>query len=354
MTKQPQQLGHIQALRGVAALMVVGFHLLAIENKYSTDRLLPELFYIGYAGVDLFFVISGFIMVYISQIRPQMTPAPARAFLFARVTRIYPLYWLVSLAVLILYLWRPSMVFASSPEPPHLIKSFLLWPDTTLPLLQLGWTLIHEMGFYLIFTVSLFLKKEHLPFFLLAWLVALICGQYFELHTTGPVMAVLFSPFSYEFLAGAFTALFLTQIKSLPQTTQAYGGLAFLAIALLVYALTLPPNELPVLKRVLTFAPIATLTLLTAGCLDFRQVKAPDFLVTLGDASYALYLTHILTLSLLGRVWAPYAIESTLMDNALVLLLMTGASICVAHFTYRLIEAPLMRLSHMWRTRLFP
>jgi len=86
-----KRLDHIQALRGIAALMVVVSHLLIIERKYSVDQILGEWAVFGMAGVDLFFVISGFIMVYVMWDRPRGVKASAE-FLWGRASRIYPLY----------------------------------------------------------------------------------------------------------------------------------------------------------------------------------------------------------------------------------------------------------------------
>ena len=98
-------LNHVQALRGVAAFLVMLAHLYDSELKYSPDQLLGRWTIYGNAGVDLFFLISGFIMVYVTSNRDRGVK-PAFEFLFSRACRIYPLYWIVTLAVFAVALIR--------------------------------------------------------------------------------------------------------------------------------------------------------------------------------------------------------------------------------------------------------
>ena len=112
-------------------------------------------------GVDLFFVISGFIMVWVAGALPRGT-ASARDFMFARVTRIYPLWWLFAgaMALFLLYFkgvpWDPERLDPKELDGAvHLIKSLFLWPQPTHPVLGVGWTLVHEMYFYVGFALLL-------------------------------------------------------------------------------------------------------------------------------------------------------------------------------------------------------
>lgn len=103
----------IQALRGVAVLAVVLFHVLFVEAKYANgDLWLPHVLALGESGVDLFFVISGFIMVTITQSRFRRASEFGR-FLYSRVSRIYPTYWFYFFIVLAVFMLRPQWVNAS-------------------------------------------------------------------------------------------------------------------------------------------------------------------------------------------------------------------------------------------------
>jgi exopolysaccharide production protein ExoZ len=136
------QLLTIQAARGFAANLVVLSHLSIVEAKYTTGDVLPAFAFYGIAGVDLFFVLSGFIMVAVAG----HYTGPID-FLWRRFTRIYPTYWLVSLPVLALAIVAPAFVNSLIQTPIALWRSFLLIPDRTPPLLAVGWTLVHEIVF---------------------------------------------------------------------------------------------------------------------------------------------------------------------------------------------------------------
>ena len=147
----PVRLVNIQALRGLAALMVVITHLPTMETKHAGDALLSQSVMLGISGVDLFFVISGFIMVYVTW-QSQNSLRNAGEFLFARATRIYPIYWIVALALLAVGLVKPGL-FSFDPEQTSIVKSLALWPQDGFPMLKVAWTLIHEMYFYLVFAL---------------------------------------------------------------------------------------------------------------------------------------------------------------------------------------------------------
>ena len=133
---------NVQALRGVAVLLVVAAHLCIVEGRFAGDGMLPQSGEIGFVGVDLFFVISGFVMVTVTRGRFGRWRQVGR-FLYHRATRIYPLYWVVSTAVLCALLVRPEWINASQGGQVDIFRSFALLPQPGLPLLAVGWTLIH-------------------------------------------------------------------------------------------------------------------------------------------------------------------------------------------------------------------
>ena len=155
-----QKIVNIQALRGIAAVSVVAFHLIPIEAKYgSGESILPNFFEFGMFGVDLFFVISGFVMASLTKGQFQ-NASNGLTFLYQRLSRIYPVYWFYSALVLMVFFIQPTWVNSAQGNQINILSSFLLWPEATLPLINVGWTLIHEMYFYIIFTVFLFFVPE--------------------------------------------------------------------------------------------------------------------------------------------------------------------------------------------------
>lgn len=344
----------VQVLRGLAALSVVFSHLIVMEKKYSPDQISPESFIHGFAGVDLFFVISGFIMVYVTQNTIRGGKSVSE-FLFARAGRIYPLYWVVTFALVFVWLYRPDMVFGSSTEP-NILKSFLLWPDVSAetgniapPLMNLGWTLIHEMSFYLVFAFSLFLPRKFLPAFLAIWTTVFLSGFLWGGADLKNAAQIFFHPLTAEFLLGAFAGLIFLRWKGFGWPVALVSSIVVLAI--MVY--TLGVDYTRPWTRVATIGVPATLLLFAlVGLEKHRKIKFAKPLTLLGDWSYALYLTHILTLSLIGRLWAGFSRDG-IADNIIILIAMIATSIVVAAVTYQLIERPLIKKVKRVRKRVF-
>jgi len=189
----PKRLDSIQALRGIAAILVLFFHIAELQRQQITQyytkitsdnqdaemALTRGIWDSGGSGVDLFFVISGFVMVYVTRNHVPSIGA-TRSFLWARITRIYPIWWIFALIMPVYFLWAYNI-----PGPPdrladvdhhwiYVLKSLALLPQSTAPVLGLGWTLIHEMHFYLVFSVLLLFKRQYLPWLLGLWALVIV------------------------------------------------------------------------------------------------------------------------------------------------------------------------------------
>lgn len=219
------KLHSIQLLRGIAALLVVFYHawglqLLTIDPEHSAPGLLGGIFASGYAGVDLFFVISGFIMVWVTR---QTAPGGAGVgeFLFSRVTRIYPLWWAAAGLATAYYFflhvpdandpaWRAALQEGDAAG--FLLKSFFLVPQPDLPVLSLGWTLMHEMYFYAVFACLLLLPRGLLPFALLAWGGVIVGASLLGLSRPDAVtlLTLAIHPLTMEFIFGAMVGLIVS------------------------------------------------------------------------------------------------------------------------------------------------
>ena len=164
-----KKINNIQGLRGIAVLFVGFFHLLLIEEKYDKNTIIPKLISFGISGVDLFFVISGFVIVMVT--RGQFRKADsAIKFIYHRLSRIYPIYWIYSSLVLALFLFKPSWVNSAQGNQVDIVSSFLLLPQNLLPLINVDWSLIHEMYFYCFFFLLLLaIQEKHLPLMLTLW-----------------------------------------------------------------------------------------------------------------------------------------------------------------------------------------
>jgi len=126
----------IQALRGFGALSVVLFHIMLMEVKWGSGyMLLPRLMDIGASGVDLFFVISGFVMATVTRGVFQKKGSVV-TFLYNRISRIYPLYWFYSLILLCVFMVRPGLINPTMGNQVNILESFLLLPQNVFPLLM--------------------------------------------------------------------------------------------------------------------------------------------------------------------------------------------------------------------------
>ena len=346
------RLHNIQALRGIAALLVALSHLFIIEQKYSQDQVLGTWIELGMVGVDLFFVISGFIMVHVAWSFRRGLRAVGE-FIFARVTRIYPLYWLVTLMTFVVWLWRPEIVFSSMSGQPDMLKSILLVPDDRLPFFAIGWTLIHEMFFYFIFALALFFSPKFMLPFLGIWAIVLGAGILNGLDAKSPLLEILFNPLSYEFLLGAFAAWLLKMYNApLAKTALALGVVT--SITCLVLALD-RHDGMPATfsDRALLFSVPCTLIVYGLSAIEIHGRVLSAALSKLGDWSYSLYLTHIMSLSLLGRVWRKVE-QPGIWDNIIVMIIMPTFAIFVSYLCYRFAEQPMLNMAKRARGTLFP
>lgn len=356
------RLQNIQALRGVSVIMVIFIHMMAIEQSRSPDQLMGGWYdYFGVA-IDMFFVISGFIMVYVTRNAPR-GPISFAKFLYSRITRIFPIYWVVSAALLAVYLAWPDLVFSSIDQKPDILRSFLLWPDDRPPLLAVGWTLIFEMFFYLIFAFSLLLPRKWLWAFLLVWASACILGYAAGLAVYGTVAGIIFSPLTLEMLLGAVCALLLERrLHALSEEGKRQAtrlGIAAITlgaifIAAAIYILVANGHEIMIFfgYRAGVFALPCAFIVCGAVALNQAGKTFPPFLETIGEWSYSIYLTHILTLAIMGRIWSRMAHDG-IWDNALWLPALLVASIIGGGLTYRFIEKPLLTATKALRRRLF-
>jgi exopolysaccharide production protein ExoZ len=295
------ELRTIQAARAIAANLVIFSHLFLVQARYTAGTVLPAFTLYGIAGVDLFFVISGFIMVAVAG----RDRGPIE-FLWRRVTRIYPTYWLVSLAVLATALIAPTLVNSSITTPISLWRSFLLIPDRTYPLLAVGWTLVYEMYFYLVFTIFLALRISVFVG-LVAWgvLIFVITVAIPDQVAASPVLRVASSPLTAEFMMGAIVGMLWRRRFVSGAIAVGALGLAGLVLSIVYIAPMLSLAASPHLDgwRVLIFGIPVTLIVYALTGLEqlYASGRPAKLLVALGDWSYATYLIHVLIISAIGR-----------------------------------------------------
>ena len=337
----------LQALRALAALMVVVQHTSSMWWGEVVGGAPPILFN-GYNGVDLFFVISGFIMP-LSVRRRGSGSSDARQFLARRLERIVPLYWLCTTVKVIWVSLLPSTSVHGLGSGWHVVASYLFLPsrnslNEAVPVLPQGWTLELEMLFYLLIAAALWFRvrlRVLLPLVLiaLALLPRLASGGYLAERPQH-------LPLLLEFLLGlALAARWRSRrvgnARPLPVPIAATAGAVSLALLLFSpWASTTP----------FWFAGIFAAVVVGAA-LELEEVigsSIPPFLLLLGDASYSIYLTHWFLVTPVRQLFhrANVAgLRTFVYPMSLMLLLSIGAGL----LCYRYIEEPINRFFRVRR-----
>jgi exopolysaccharide production protein ExoZ len=341
-----KKLQNIQALRGIAVLVVVLFHLYLIEKKYGgANTILPDWLQFGMFGVDLFFVISGFVMVTVTRGKFQQT-RQALLFLYHRVSRIYPLYWVYTTLALLVFIIQPSWVNSSQGNQINILASYLLLPDDILPLVQVGWTLIHEIYFYLVFFLIMLLLPEKLLIgTMIVWgIVISIFGS-----TSGnPTYNLITHPLTLEFLAGCILAVHYHNAKDLKVNGYWLVAIAGVGLFAAVFGYAHYESQTAAAPegwwRVLYYGIPATVIVFCITHAERKNVILHGALVQSGNASYSIYLSHLFTINVVGRVWSIFAVDS-IFDNIIALLVAFIAVIVAGFISYWYIETPLLNLT---------
>ena len=320
----------LQALRFIAAALVVISH---IRTEY-------DLTPFGSSGVDVFFVISGFIIYYV-------TREGAPQFFTRRLIRIVPLYWLGTLALAAVAMKSPGSLHGLQFDMPTLFGSLFfipVWNESFqyhLPLLLLGWSLNYEILFYLIFFVVLKISFRHRLLVSSALLVALALVHPFA----APQSALFFWSDTYiiEFIYGMVLAQVIMNTRFIEH---ARLPLVAAVAGLVLYCWLLLPDTgfiteqiaLEKWQRILAIGlPSAALVVLTLACEQaFRRLSQPVKSVTnfLGELSYPIYIFHIYVMGVLKRLGA---LKLSLPAYTLVVF---AAALIVATSAYLVYELP--------------
>lgn len=320
----------VQALRAVAALLVVLDHALDMWiGRINPGGATP--WSNGAAGVDIFFIISGFVMVVSSQ-RLQGEPGAWWTFMRHRIVRIVPLYWLMTTVKLVLVFAFAGLALRSSLDPDFVVRSYLLLPliDSAghfRPLLPVGWTLTYEFVFYILFSLALVLRAGVLkvvgPVFAVFALLALMRTSQWSVST------ILFDTVVLEFLGGVVLGrLALKRWKMSPGFATASLVLGFV---LILTAPQISENMRPLMWGVPAFAIVAGAISLE----DYLAAWLPRPLLGLGDASYSIYLTHGFVVPAIGvgmatRHWTGFTTEGFTIVVSLVVAAAFGW-LCFIH-----------------------
>jgi exopolysaccharide production protein ExoZ len=349
------QISAIQVLRGVAVLGVVIFHCTMVQQKYSLSAFqMPKIVGVGQSGVDLFFVISGFVMVTVTHGRFGSRAQMSR-FLYRRATRIYPTYWFYCLLTLAVVFVKPAWVNASQGNHINVWSSLVLLPDRQLPIVMVAWSLIHELWFYLVFSVLLLFSENKVLPALIVWCLAIIgINLAVDPETLSPGLRLICHGHTLEFIFGSLAAILLRSAwtKRIPSgVLLAILIVAFVSVPLAYHLRALRYGGL---IRTSVFGLLYAAILCCLVLLEPKhRFATPRFLRFVGDISYSTYLCHILVLSAIGRLFAAVKMQhSGIGGSLLVWALMLGAVLSFAWISYQWVERPVLDLSRSLGDRL--
>ena len=337
----PGRLLAIEALRGLAALSVATVHALGAATALGAP--FPKLLSLPWlAGVDVFFVVSGFVMVHAAR-EKFGTPDARRRFVAHRIARVAPLYWLVSTAFVALALLRPAAFTDPLGGWASTLASYLFipWPRADggiLPVFRLGWTLEFEALFYAIFAAWLGARRPVALAGVLASLAAL--GALGAAWTSAPPTIRFWTdPIILEFGFGVALAIAHGAGARLPGA--AAPLLVAAALALLWRAAGIPD----VWSRPFVYGLPAAM--LVALALLRESSRLPTWLSWLalraGAMSYALYLSHLFAVRFMREIWSFAALSPTLFVPAALV-----ASVALAVLVHRAIERPAVAAFRRW------
>ncbi|RUL69003.1 acyltransferase family protein [Dyella choica] len=338
---------NIQGLRAIAALMVFASHMFWDILPMRTHWAKPFIVPIGPSGVDIFFVISGFIIYNVAQRSAAQVDTAGRGravyeFVMKRIIRIYPLYWLAFGTAALIMIWVPLP--ASFERKPQWALFFLIngIPNFRVPV---AWTLTFEVYFYAVTALSLFLFPKKILTGLLGWFaiigLAVVIGTVFDLSM---LLKYACAPILLEFLLGVVIAVLIER----GQSRYYAASLCLGAIGMLGGAVELHHHEgwaaqSNVLRLACWGFPAA---LIVYGTLALEVRKAwimPKALQYLGDASYSLYLWHAIVFTGVAAVIAHLGWTGSV-DRTLLATLMGMIGFGAGLLSYHFLEKPSLRL----------
>jgi len=345
--QKSERLFALQALRAIAALLVTLHHVTEEAKFYFGFTPWIETNPFG-KGVDLFFVLSGFIIYYASRQSHVTGNVSAREFLIGRLVRVVPMYYIFTSLMVLTLIFAASGVKETKFDIWQVITSYLFVPyerydGRIAPTLSLGWTLNYELFFYMLFSACLAFGPGRIA--------RRICGVLFVVAVAGVYLPST-APAAFREWSNSIILEFAFGII-VASTHEKFGRLAFASVSLsatvvlvglfALYYFNLP-HKFESLPRFVSAGLPAALVLIGSTLLLPRkaEVNVPKILVALGDSSYSLYLSHRFVLrpmqilfkktGLLGEVgYAVVYIAATVL-----------ISVVVGHLVFRLLERPML------------
>jgi len=344
-TSKPPTLQLVQVFRGVAALLVMLYHVGQVNHFYFPFA--GDAFKWGHSGIDFFFVLSGFIMLFVHYERAGDAAYSGR-FLALRAIRIYPIYWCV-LVVTVAMVWAHPPTPDNQWAPPStltgrtLTNAILLYGQQHDAIVPVAWTLSYELAFYAFFSTFLMFGGRVFTVLALVW-SALIGLQWSRVVDLGPY-PVLLRPLILEFFLGCVAAVVVKRWT--PRRVPVWWVLAAVAV---VGAVAYAEYVAAIDGYTWWAGPYFALILTGAAYDHATRRRYPRPLVLLGEASYVIYLIHYGMVVLFALTVDAYRARASLAPN-LTLSLLALTIVATGIVVHLVVERPLLararrRLGH--------
>ena len=321
----------LQILRFFMALAILNFHLFNYFHLYF--HFSRNFFDVGIGGVDVFFVLSGFIIAYSSN------PMKGTAnFILKRLIRIVPIYWVMTLSILLIsHVW-PDIMQTTPFNLENLLRSLLFIPylaknGSFEPILCIGWTLNYEMFFYSLFALSLLIGKDRSPY-IACLLIGILVALGFIIHFDCEQWKFYTNPIMVEFAYGIFLYGFY---RSYPQLIANYQ---WLCMTLFLVSFGIGYYEWPT-QRILGKGIPALFLVMAMVSLNVPRISFAPLLILFGNASYSLYLCHPYVIQFFLHFVTP---DAGFIALGSIFLIIIGASIALSLLLYYLVEAPVQNI----------
>ncbi|MEK7867266.1 MAG: acyltransferase [Planctomycetota bacterium] len=327
----------LQAARAAAAILVLLFHAsgsIFAKSKYWGAEPFGDLFDFGHAGVDFFFVLSGFIIAYAHRGdigRPERWPSYA----WKRFRRIYPPYWVITALLVPVFFFRPDWGVGHEREADTILCSFLLVWHPPGPVLGVAWSLCNEVLFYAAFLAFIAGRRIGLVVFAV-WLLFILLPpgpRPFPLDLLGDLRHVQF------FLGMLGAAVYVRRTVPAPRLVALLGAVVFLGAGVVeTYTRWLGASALLVAYGVGSLGVVLGL----AEAERSGGLRVPRMLSFLGAASYAIFLAHVPALSLIAKLAVAAGVPTRLHHGAAFVIVVVLAILAGVAF-YLVVERPLLK-----------
>ncbi|MGH1428962.1 MAG: acyltransferase family protein [Arenicella sp.] len=343
-----QHYHYIQYLRGLACLLVIFHHAQSFVPQWTDEHsvFLYSFEYLrewGKIGVDIFFIISGFIITKVL-LKTKYTYPSTLEFIKKRFIRVVPLYWFYT-GITIMFAIEFTPILSIPFNTNQLFHSFSFLPEIIeyryqLPILPVGWTLSIEIIFYLSAGITAYLCKKHWIIGLTIILISFHCFHHFSWLS---LKSTISSHYLIEFIIGVWIAKVEPQLIVKRQwvvLTAVFSAILLFTCILIKFSILLIGLQM-LTATLLVFSAVFAAHLSEKNSIGNENHKCHRFFSILGDSSYTAYLSHPILLGGLNATIIPIVYSWFPYPNLLVLFL-TIISVFAGIVAYKLIEQPLL------------